>query len=94
MRIDLNARLPMEEAEASRTRSSRPLANDEAAGQADLATASNSTRVRSLAQSVLDAPEVRTEKVDALRADIASGHYEVSARKIAAAMLEHVLARQ
>jgi len=33
-------------------------------------------------------------KVDALRANIASGRYEVSAQQIAASMLEHLLARQ
>jgi flagellar biosynthesis anti-sigma factor FlgM len=94
MRIDLSAGLPLAEADASRTRSSRPPSNDEAAGQTEAATTSSSTSVRSLAQSVLGAPEVRTEKVAALRENIASGRYEVSAQQIAASMLQHLLAPQ
>lgn len=94
MRIDLSAGLPLAEADPSRIRSARPLSNDEAAGRTEVATASSSTSVRSLAQSVLDTPEVRTEKVDALRADIASGRYKVSSQQIAASMLDHVLAPQ
>ncbi len=94
MRIDLNAGLPLAESDSSRTRSSRPLSNHEAAGQPELTTESNSTSIRSLARSALGAPEVRMGKVDALRANIASGRYEVSAQQIAASMLEHLLARQ
>jgi len=94
MRIDLNAGLPLAEADSSRTRSSRPLSSDETAVQPELAMASSSTSVRSLAKSVLSAPEIRMEKVEALRSAIASGRYEVSPQQIASSMIEQLLARQ
>lgn len=50
-------------------------------------------QLNSLDQQALNTPEVRSEKVSALRAQIESGTYKVSGEQLAGAMLSDVLRR-
>lgn len=100
MRIDLNAGAqPAPESSsssASKTRggssSSSPAG---AAGQPmtgeDQARLSG-VHVQALAAQVSLIPEVRQEKVQALRLSIRNGQYQTSAEKVAGAIMEHMIA--
>jgi len=94
MKVDLNAltgstlegikstqRTP---AEASPT----PTANTEPAVAEDAATLSiDGVRVNSLVAKALDAPELRQDKVEALRQAVHSGEYKIDPAQIAEAMI-------
>jgi len=47
---------------------------------------SNSTSVQALTSQALNSPEVRQDKVDALRQSVNSGKYKIDATKIAGAI--------
>jgi negative regulator of flagellin synthesis FlgM len=48
---------------------------------------SSSTSVKSLTSHALSSPEVRQDKVDALRQSVSSGEYKVDPNKIASAIV-------
>jgi flagellar biosynthesis anti-sigma factor FlgM len=49
---------------------------------------SDSTSVRALTSQALNSPEVRQDKVDALRQSVSSGNYQIDATKIAGAIID------
>jgi flagellar biosynthesis anti-sigma factor FlgM len=49
-------------------------------------------QVQALAAQAAQLPEVRQEKVQALREAIEAGHYHASAENVAGAMLAHIVA--
>jgi flagellar biosynthesis anti-sigma factor FlgM len=83
--------------------SGRTSNSNSASGQA-LSTASNAlgedqaqlsgghVQVQALAAQALQFPEVRQEKVNALRQVVLSGGYQVSPEQVAGAMFDHMLA--
>lgn len=90
MRIDLNAgsAVPNNQLEKSPAAHASP-----AAAEPDDARISRSdTSVSALAASALQAPETRTQKVEALRSQIKAGTYQVSPGQIASSVLEHIRA--
>jgi flagellar biosynthesis anti-sigma factor FlgM len=50
------------------------------------------TQVAALAAQAAQLPEVREEKVQALRQAVSSGHYDASAEKVAGALLTYLIA--
>ena len=50
-------------------------------------------KVGQLATAAMSAPEVRNEKVQALKSELQSGTYQVSAKQIAGSMLEQMRVR-
>jgi flagellar biosynthesis anti-sigma factor FlgM len=49
---------------------------------------SNSTSIHALTSQALNSPEIRQDKVNALRQSVASGEYKIDASKIAGAILD------
>jgi len=90
MKIDVNSpatsQLPPD-------RGAKPVSNSVLAG-AQSATEdrttfhSDSTSVQALTKSALSSPEVRQDKVDALRQSVSSGEYKLDPSKIANAMVD------
>jgi flagellar biosynthesis anti-sigma factor FlgM len=96
MRIDLNYG-PQALAENSRTsaQNTTPASSSAAAGalgedQAQLSGAH--VQVEALAAQASHLPEVREERVQALRQAIQSGHYQPSPESVAGALLAHMAA--
>jgi len=87
MRINLNVDSNVAETSLEKSASTRTLA---AAAQtpAESQFSPNQSSVSSLLSAALAAPEVRQEKVDALKAQVMSGSYQVSSQQIASSMLE------
>ncbi len=89
MRIDLNniPLQPLEREEKARKAESKapsaPNVEDKASLSVDTFNAS------SLEATALAAPQIRQDKVDALRQSIQNGDYKVEPDKIAQAILEH-----
>jgi flagellar biosynthesis anti-sigma factor FlgM len=48
-------------------------------------------RVQALAKQVLQFPEIRQEKVDALRQVVLDGSYQISSKQLAGAVFAHML---
>jgi negative regulator of flagellin synthesis FlgM len=99
MRIDANQgaqRLPENEnnvagqqnaASQSRAAAGNPLGED----QAQLSGAH--AQVQALAAQVAQFPEVRQEKVSALKQVVADGSYQVSSKQVAGALFDHMAAQ-
>jgi len=87
MRINLSLDSNIAETSLDKSASTRPPA---AAVQtpAESQFSSNQGSVSSLLSAALAAPEIRQEKVDALKAQVTSGNYQVSSQQIASSMLE------
>ena len=51
----------------------------------------NFSQISGLVAKAMEQPEVRTDKVEAIKAQIAAGTYEVSPAKVADAMISSVL---
>jgi flagellar biosynthesis anti-sigma factor FlgM len=95
MRIDPNVRTP-EAAEAARADKANARAANRTSGGEGLDKAQltgDQTHLQSLAAKVSGLPEVRAEKVEALRRVIRDGNYEVSAEQTAEAMFAELAAR-
>jgi flagellar biosynthesis anti-sigma factor FlgM len=95
MRIELNYG-PQSAPEAnSNTSTNRPSAGAAAASSAlteDQTQLSGAhLQVQALAAQAAQLPEVRQEKVQALRQAIESGHYDANPEKTAAAVMAHML---
>jgi negative regulator of flagellin synthesis FlgM len=87
MRIDLNADTNIAETKLDKSGSARPPAAS-AQTPAESQFSLNQASVSGLLSAALAAPEVRQEKVDALKAQMMSGVYQVSSQQIASSMLE------
>jgi negative regulator of flagellin synthesis FlgM len=87
MRINLNAGMGTAETSLDKSASARaPGAVAQAPAESQFSA--NQANVSSLLSTALAAPEVRQEKVDALKAQLVSGTYRVSSQQIASSMLE------
>ena len=90
MRVDFNAGNVVPENTAQSGSPARPQSatSAETANDENTRFSSGEAGVSTLASAALHEPEVRTAKVEALRAQIASGNYNVSPNQIAASILE------
>lgn len=93
MRIDFQYAPQPPEPERSRAQSNeaanRSPATATPAGAQDQAQFTGAhARVEALAAQAAQLPEVRQERVEALRQAVESGHYQLDAQKVAGAMLE------
>ena len=89
MRIDLNAGAPTSGAQAEKTPSQ--VAPASKAEQTHLSE--SGTSVGKLETAALNSPEVRIEKVQALRSQLQSGTYQVSPAQVAGSILEQLRVR-
>jgi len=93
MRIDLNSRLPESYGTEGRTKSGTGAKGASGGAASDQAHfSSEHQRVQRLEASTGNLPEVRKEKVEALRQAVASGTYAPSAEQIAGAMMQEMVA--
>jgi negative regulator of flagellin synthesis FlgM len=91
MRIDLNAGATTSGAQTEKTSSHVAPAT---ASQGEQTYFSESgTSVGKLETAALNSPEVRTEKVQALRSQLQSGTYQVSPAQVAGSILEQLRVR-
>lgn len=92
MRVDFNAGNAVPENTAQTSSPARP----QSAAAADSANGTNTrfssgeAGVSTLAAAALHEPEVRADKIEALRQQIASGNYHVSPQQIAGSILEQL----
>jgi flagellar biosynthesis anti-sigma factor FlgM len=96
MRIDLNQGTQQaSESDRSSAQSAAPASSSSLTGlgedQAQLSGAH--TQVEALATQAAQLPEVRQERVQALRQAIQGGRYSTSSEQVAGAVFEHMLAR-
>jgi flagellar biosynthesis anti-sigma factor FlgM len=91
MRIDLNAGAPTSGAQAEKTPSQVAPASASKAEQTHLSE--SGTSVGKLESAALNSPEVRIEKVQALRSQVRSGTYQVSPAQVAGSILEQLRVR-
>ena len=92
MRIDLNPASGVHETESRETGSTRPSAAKGAQSE-EVGFAGSDNSIGKLAAAALNAPEVRHAKVEALRAQIASGSYQVSSKRIADSVVDQLRVR-
>jgi negative regulator of flagellin synthesis FlgM len=91
MRIDLNAGTTTAGAQAERTSSHVAPAS---ASQGEQTHFSESgTSVGKLETAALNSPEVRTERVQALKSQLQSGTYQISPAQVAGSILEQLRVR-
>jgi flagellar biosynthesis anti-sigma factor FlgM len=86
MRINLNPGIEAAETAFDKTASSQPRSPARTLGESQFTATDISAP--NLTARALAAPEVRQEKVAALRAQIQSGTYEASSRQIASSIFE------
>jgi len=87
MRINLNVDSNIAETSLDKSASTRsPAAAAQRPGESQFSP--NQGSVSGLLAAALAAPEVRQEKVDALKDQMMSGVYQVSSQQIASSMLE------
>jgi flagellar biosynthesis anti-sigma factor FlgM len=92
MRIDLNPGATASGTQAQKTESTHGV--PAAVSQTKPTHLSeNDTNVGKLEAAVLNSPEVRTEKVQALRSQVQSGTYRVSPAQVAGSILEQLPVR-
>ena len=96
MRIDLNERpQPFQETEVSSperiTGAHRASASDAFAGEDQAEFSETRAQVRALAALAAQLPEVRQERVQALRQTIERGLYYPGSARVAGAILEHMI---
>jgi flagellar biosynthesis anti-sigma factor FlgM len=90
MRIDLNANVgqTLDAGQAGKTGSRAVSGAGSAEVQADSTQLSaDQVRVQALGTAVLQLPEIRQEKVEALAEQVRQGNYQVSAQQTAGALL-------
>ena len=92
MRIDLNAGAASSGSQAEKTSSQVAPASASKTGQTHLSE--SDVTVGKLETAALNSPEVRTEKVQALRSQLQSGTYQVSAAQVAGSVLEQLRVRR
>jgi flagellar biosynthesis anti-sigma factor FlgM len=91
MRIDPSSQSP-EAAQSNAVQDAKNSASQKAeqgsngAGAVDVQLSTSSGQVAALTQEAINAPAVRTDRVDALRQAIRSGNYNVTNEQVAAAM--------
>jgi len=90
MKIGLNPGIAVPENNLQATSGSRAPAAARVGEESRFTSAESS--VNALSASVLAAPELRLERIEALRAQIAEGTYPVSSQQIAASILEQLRA--
>jgi flagellar biosynthesis anti-sigma factor FlgM len=91
MRIDLNAGATTSGAQAEKTPSQVAPASANKAEQTHFSE--SGTSVGKLESAALNSPEVRIEKVQALRSQLQSGTYQVSPAQVAGSILEQLRVR-
>ena len=91
MRIDLNASPATSGSQAEKT--SLQVAPASASQTAQTHLPESDASVGKLETAVLNSPEVRTEKVQALRSQLQSGTYQVSPAQVAGSILEQLRVR-
>lgn len=89
MRIDLNANVPLADANPSQARRSRSSA-DAGSPAVQLQAGEPQASVRALAASALAAPETRTSKIEALRVSFEAGTYNLTPEQIATSILDQM----
>jgi flagellar biosynthesis anti-sigma factor FlgM len=89
MRIDLNPGSEVEGAQSARSESGRAGAAARTPAH-DQKVVSFENSVGKLAETALSSPEVRQQKVQALKAQVDAGSYQVSDRSIAGSVLEQL----
>lgn len=92
MRIDSSAGITTPDTHIDKTSSSHP-AQSSAARSDESQSFESSPSIGDLTATVLNAPEVRTERIQALQSRLESGSYEVSAMQTAGSMLEQMRIR-
>lgn len=88
MRIDSNSNFAATEANLQKSGSARSASSLSAAASDPAEFSSKQAKESSLAATVLASPDVRQEKVQALRTQVQSGTYHVASAQIAASLLE------
>lgn len=88
MRIDLNTGIVPAETSLEKSAFSHP--RPAVAAPAESQFSSSEASLTNLTASVLNAPEVRQEKIEALQAQLQSRTYAVSSQSIAASLLEQM----
>jgi negative regulator of flagellin synthesis FlgM len=73
---------------AGKTDKKAPGTGKQVQGEDTASLSSGASRVASLAAKAMEAPEIRQDKVSALRDAIRSGKYSVDSQKVADAMLK------
>jgi flagellar biosynthesis anti-sigma factor FlgM len=91
MRIDLNAGATISGSQAEKPSSRVAPASASHTGKAHLLE--SDINVGKLETAALNSPEVRTEKVQALRSQLQSGTYQVSPAQVAGSILEQLRVR-
>jgi len=93
MRIDPNSQSPeavqsnaLQDAQKSAPQKADQDADAAAAGGVQVRLSTSSNQVAALTQQAVNAPEVRTDRVDALRQAIRDGNYNVTNEQVAAAL--------
>ncbi len=87
-RLDLY-QAQLKKSEALKPGAQQTQANAQAGGKGDTVTLSPEAMLRtSIHTAAQNAPDVRQEKVNAIKQDVANGTYKVDSRKIAAKMLK------
>jgi negative regulator of flagellin synthesis FlgM len=89
MRIDLNPGSGVEGAQSAQSEPGRAGAAARTAAH-DLKSVSFENSVGKLAETALNSPEVRQQKVQALKAQVDAGSYQVSDRSIAGSVLDQL----
>jgi flagellar biosynthesis anti-sigma factor FlgM len=93
MRVDLNVGSAV--AESASSKSAKPHSHVAAGTNSNSSEFSTTeVSVTSLAAVALHTPEVRTDKVEALRTQIASGSYHVPSHQIAASIVDQLRTRK
>jgi negative regulator of flagellin synthesis FlgM len=91
MRIDLNAGATISGSQAEKT--SSHVAPQSASKTDQTHLSESDASVGKLETTALNSPEVRAEKVQALRSQLQSGTYQVSSAQVAGSMLEQLRVR-
>jgi flagellar biosynthesis anti-sigma factor FlgM len=91
MKIDLNspAASQLSVDRGAKQVSNGSLTGTQATTEDRISFHSDSLSVQSLTNQALNSPQIRTDKVDALRQSVASGTYQPDANQTAGAMIEH-----
>ena len=90
MRIDLNPANAISASELEKGNAPHISSTAEPQGESEISLSDGSVGALAVA---LNAPETRTQKVDALRSQIEAGTYQVSPGQIAASVLEQLRTR-
>ncbi len=89
MRIDLNTGAAVSGSHTEKTAASHP-ASAGAAQTDETRLSEGETSVGKLETAALNSPEVRSEKVQALRSQLQAGTYNVSAAQVASSIFEQL----